>query len=259
MKCKYCGKEYKLNTNIPDFLPESWKERVKYIPSCDCLEKKQKEELRQQELKLEKERVMNKVKKYKEISIMDSKLFKSTFDTAQMNERHMNLCKRYAEKFVKIGTAPQGLFLYGSVGTGKTFASACIANYLMENGKTVLVMNLGLYLIKLQKDWAEAESDVLNYVKNCDLLIIDDLGVEKISDWVRDKVFTLIDTRYRAEKPLIITTNLDLRGKDEKTAIEARFGIRVADRIDEMCYSTLISGESKRKTRLKNDFLEFIA
>ena len=129
----------------------------------------------------------------------------------------------------------------------------------MENGKTVLVMNLGLYLIKLQKDWAEAESDVLNYVKNCDLLIIDDLGVEKISDWVRDKVFTLIDTRYRAEKPLIITTNLDLRGKDEKTAIEARFGIRVADRIDEMCYSTLISGESKRKTRLKNDFLEFIA
>ena len=258
MRCKYCGKEYKLNPNIPDFLPESWKKKVKYIPSCDCLEKKQREDFKQQELQLEKQRIANKVKKYKEISIMDNKLLKSTFDTAEMSDRHMNLCKRYAEKFVKLGTAPQGLFLYGSVGVGKTFASACIANHLMENGKTVLIMNLGLYLIKLQKDWAEAESDVLNYVKSCDLLIIDDLGVEKTSEWVIDKVFTLIDTRYRAEKPLIITTNLTLRG-EEKISIQGRFGIRVADRIDEMCYSFQVVGESKRKTRLKNDFLEFIA
>lgn len=259
MKCKYCGKEYKVNTNIPAFLPDSWKEKVKYIPSCDCSEKMQKKEFKQQELKLEKQRVINKVKKYKEISIMDSKLLKSTFDIAEMGGRHMSLCKRYAEKFVELGTAPQGLFLYGSVGTGKTFASACIANYLMENGKTVLIMNLGLYLIKLQKDWAEAESDVLNYVKNCDLLIVDDLGVEKTSEWVRDKVFTLVDTRYRAEKPLIITTNLNLRGEDEKTSIEGRYGIRTADRIDEMCYSFQVTGESRRKAMLKNDFLEFIA
>lgn len=257
MKCKYCGKEYKLNDleyikNFPKFIQE----KIKYIPDCNCLEKIQQEKFKQEEIRLERKRVSNKIKKYKDVSIMDNKLMKSKFQTADMSDNHINLCKKYAEKFIKIGTAPKGLYLYGSVGTGKTFASACIANYLMENGKTVLVMNLGLYLIKLQREWAEAENDILNYVKNCDLLVIDDLGVEKVSEWVLDKVFTLIDTRYRAEKPLIVTTNLNLKGKEN--SIEDKFGIRAADRIEEMCYSIKVIGESKRK-RLKDEFLEFIA
>lgn len=251
-KCEYCGKEYKLNENIPDFLPESWKQRVRYIPTCDCLEKKQKEELRQQELKLERERLQNKVKKYKDISVIDKKLLNANFEAAEQ-DKHIKLCQKYAEKFVKIGTAPQGLLLHGSVGTGKTFASACISNYLMENGKTVLVMNLGLYLIKLKKEWDEAESNVLDYVKRCDLLVIDDFGVEKITEFVLDKAFALIDTRYRAEKPLIITTNLSLNEITEK------FGSRISDRLQEMCYPLRVEGQSKRLNRKRNEFLEFIA
>lgn len=250
-KCEYCGKEYKLNPNI-DWLPDSMKKRFKYISDCDCLNKKFEEEQRQREKELEKERVKNKIKKYKDISVVDKKLLNANFETAEQ-DKHIKLCQKYAEKFVKIGTAPQGLLLHGSVGTGKTFASACISNYLMKNGKTVLVMNLGLYLIKLKKEWDEAESNVLEYVKKCDLLVIDDFGVEKISEFVLDKAFALIDTRYRAEKPLIITTNLSLKD------IQDRFGSRIADRLQEMCYPLRVEGQSKRLNRKRNEFMEFIA
>lgn len=251
-RCKYCGKEYKLNENIPEFLPNAFKEKIKYIPSCNCLEIKMQEEYEERERRLEKERLQNKIKKYKDISVIDKKLLNANFIKAEQ-DKHIKLCQKYAEKFVKIGTAPQGLLLHGSVGTGKTFATACIANYLMENGKTVLVMNLGLYLIKLKKEWDEAESNVLEYVKHCDLLVIDDFGVEKVTEFVLDKAFALIDTRYRAEKPLIITTNLSMRD------IENKFGSRIADRLQEMCYPLRVEGQSKRANRKRDDFFEFIA
>lgn len=252
-KCRHCGTKYKLNDlKFLSNFPKNIQEKIKYIPDCDCSEKIAKHELEQREKELEKERIKNKIKKYKDISVVDKKLSNANFKTAEQ-DKHIRLCQKYAEKFVKIGTAPQGLLLHGSVGTGKTFASACIANYLMDNGKTVLVMNLGLYLIKLKKEWDEAESNVLEYVKQCDLLVIDDFGVEKISEFVIDKTFALIDTRYRAEKPLIITTNLSLED------IEDKFGSRVADRLQEMCYPLRVDGQSKRKNIKRNEFLEFIA
>ena len=250
-KCKYCGRPYILNKHT-DIYPESWKDKIKYIPACDCLEKVMKYELEQREKEDDKERQANRLKKYKDISVIDKKLLNANFITAE-KDNHIRLCQKYAEKFVKIGTAPQGLLLHGSVGTGKTFASACISNYLMENGKTVLVMNLGLYLIKLKKEWDEAESNVLDYVKRCDLLVIDDFGVEKITEFVLDKAFALIDTRYRAEKPLIITTNLSLNEITEK------FDSRISDRLQEMCYPLRVEGQSKRLNRKRNEFLEFIA
>lgn len=250
-KCKYCGRPYKLNKHA-ELYPENLREKIKYIPDCECSVKAMQLELEQREKELDKERIQNKIKKYKDISVIDRKLLNADFKTAEQ-DKHIKLCQKYAEKFVKIGTAPQGLLLHGSVGTGKTFASACISNYLMENGKTVLVMNLGLYLIKLKKEWDEAESNVLEYVKHCDLLVIDDFGVEKTTEFVLDKAFALIDTRYRAEKPLIITTNLSLK------EIADKFGSRIADRLQEMCYPLRVEGQSKRLNRKRDEFLEFIA
>lgn len=256
-KCEYCGKEYKLNENLPEGLPEKIRERLKYIPSCDCLAKKYEAEENERIEKAEKERRQAIVKKYKDISILDTKLENSNFENADMSEKYMAFCKKYADRFIEKGFAPKGLLLYGGVGTGKTFASACIGNRLMEEGKTVLIMNLGLYLIKIKSEWDKAENEVLNYVKKCDLLIIDDLGVENITNFVLDKVFTLIDTRYRANKPLIITTNLKL--KNDNFSIQERFGQRIADRIEEMCFPLQVVGESRRKNKNLDEFMEFIA
>lgn len=239
--CKYCGKEYIENQNIPADFPEWIKQAMKYIPACDCEKVAEEKRRKEEEKQRQKECITNKVKKYKDISVIDKKFLNSTFKNADMTEKHMITSKKYADKFIADGTAKGGILFYGGVGTGKTFASACICNELMDNGKTVLVMNLGLYLIKIQREWAEAENDVLNYVKSCDLLVIDDLGIEKVTPFVLEKVFTLIDTRYRSDKPMIITSNLSL---DD---IKQTFGDRIADRITERCLEYNVIGDSKRK------------
>ena len=86
------------------------------------------------------------------------------------------------------------------------------------------------------------------------------MGVEQVPDWLKDKVFNLIDARYRSGKSLIITTNLQLDNKnlsdkqiESKLSIQSRFGSRVADRVKEMCYQYEVVGESKRQF----DFEEF--
>lgn len=250
--CKYCGKEYVENENIPKDFPEFIKQAMRYKPACNCEE--QEEEKRKIELEKARQRecIKGKVKRYKDISVMDNKFLNSTFENAEMVAKHMQIAKKYADSFIKHETTEGGILFYGGVGTGKTFASACICNHLMDNGKTVLVMNLGLYFIKLRREWAEAENDVLNYVKTCDLLVIDDLGTENVSEFTIEKIFNLIDTRCRAEKPMIITTNLT------PEEINKRLGERIADRIAGSCLEFEIKGESKRKFD-KRKFAEWLS
>lgn len=116
----------------------------------------------------------------------------------------------------------------------------------MERGKSVMALNLGLYLARLKSDWSRTETEILDKISECDLLIIDDFGAERVTDWVLEKVFLLIDVRYKSEKPIIISTNLEYR-KDRECDIARVFGKRVKDRINEMCYPLFFYGESRRK------------
>jgi len=266
-KCEHCGKEYIENPSIHEALPEYIKEKIKLIPSCDCLEKLREKELEVLEKKRLQECIMNRVKKYTDISVIDSKFLKSKFENADMSEKHMVLVKRYADNFL-IKDKPVGMLLYGDVGIGKTFATACIANYLMEKGKTVLVMNLALYLGKLRREWDEAEQDILKQAETCDLLVIDDFGAEKGLDgnqtgWRAEKIYNLIDARYRAEKPLIISTNLNFDKDEKKCEITEKFSSqgknRIRDRIIDMCFPVKVEGSSKRGKVMGENFKNFMS
>ena len=116
-------------------------------------------------------------------------------------------------------------------------------------------MNFALYLNKLRASYKDdddsVEKDILNYVKQCDLLIIDDLGIESVKPFVKEKLFNLIDTRYRTDKPMIVTSNLTLE------EIKVTFGDRVADRLRGCTYDFLVKGESKRKVD-KKTFAEWL-
>ncbi|MGL4568970.1 MAG: ATP-binding protein, partial [Fusobacteriaceae bacterium] len=163
-KCKHCQTDFIENLNIMEFLPEFVKEKIKFIPSCDCLEKRQNEEMEESEKRLELERIENKVKKFKDISVADKKFKEARFNSSDLTEGHMRLSKKYAEKFIEKNGTTKGIIFFGNCGTGKTYASACIANYLMQNGRTVLTLSLGSYLNKLRQEWSEAEMDVLKHV-----------------------------------------------------------------------------------------------
>lgn len=242
-KCEICGKGYIANPNIPNDYPEFLKMAMAFIPACDCLEKEKARQLEEMEKQRLRECLENKIKKYRDISLLDKKFYTSTFANAEKSSL-INLAYKYAKTLMSEKTNG-GLYLCGGVGTGKTYASNCIANYLMSKGKTALVMNFGLYLNKIQLEWTKAESDILEYVKSCDLLVIDDLGVEALTPWKLDKIFALVDTRYRTGKAMVITSNLPLN--TGTLSIESKFGSRIADRLAEMCYQYSATGESRRK------------
>ena len=266
-KCKYCGKEYKENSiKYMEKLPEYIKEKIKYIPDCNCFEEITKREIEKLEKKRIHECMENRVRKYKDISVVDNKFLESRFENADMNGKLMVLAKRYADNFL-VKNKKAGLLLYGDVGTGKTFASACIGNYLMEKGKTVMIINLGLYLNKLSRGLGESEKDILEQIEKCDLVIIDDFGTEKnLNDNSTgrraEKIYNLIDTRYRSGKPLIISTNLNFNDDEEKCEITEKFSTqgknRIRDRIIDMCFPVQVSGKSRRGVT-KERFLEFMA
>ena len=256
-RCKQCGALYRKNTEASEELKKILKGKIDYVPSCKCHEMFWENQLKDMEEKSEEERKKNKGRKYMKYSITGAKFEESLFENGDMNDKNFQICHRYACSFLKKDVGI-GLVLYGDVGTGKTFGSSCIANHLMNNGKSVFVINLGLYLNKLKSEWSIGEKEMLKMAGECDLLIIDDFGAEKVSDWVLEKVFLLIDERYRTGKPLIISTNLNYDKGGINCEIRRIFGKRIKDRIDAICFPVSYKGESKRKADWQKNLKMFI-
>ena len=245
-KCKECNAPYMKNKLLPEEMINILGDKIRYIPSCNCHEKIMENKIENFNKKNDEERILNKGNMYKDFSVIDERFRNSTFANAEM-DRNMELCLKYSKKFINSHFVEIGLLLYGSSGTGKTFASACIGNHLMRNGKTVMALNLGLYLNKLKSEWSKTETEILDKISECDLLIIDDFGAEKVTEWVMEKVFFLIDARYRTGKPFIISTNLEYSKDESMCEIEKTFGKRIRDRINEVCCPVLFKGKSRRK------------
>ncbi len=125
---------------------------------------------------------------------------------------NVNISHKFIEKF----NAPyQNLFFYGTVGTGKSNLSGCIAKELIDKGYSVIYFSSQSLFDELSKyafDFKNKESfcALQNDLYACDLLIIDDLGTEVSSKFVSSQLFTIINERHLREKSTIISTNLSL-------------------------------------------------
>ncbi len=136
------------------------------------------------------------------------------------------------------------------VGTGKSYLAACIANALLEKEVTVKMTNFNTILNDLFA--AEDKKEYIRSLNGYELLIIDDLGVERSSEYALENIFSVIDWRYRSGKPLIITTNLPLAQLKQETKIEKK---RIYDRILERCIPVKIDGASRREA-MANDNMQ---
>ena len=124
----------------------------------------------------------------------------------------------------------QGLLFYGGVGTGKTFAAACIANHLLSRGVPVVMTSFIKLLSSMQTFGNDNERLIAN-LNRAKLLIIDDLGAERDTDFAQEHVYNIIDSRYRAKLPLIITTNMTIQEIREPNS--TRYA-RIYDRLSKM-------------------------
>lgn len=151
---------------------------------------------------------------------------------------------RYVSEWARFKEEGSGLLLWGSVGTGKSFYSACIVNAIIDKGESARMRTAGEVVIEAQ----DAENK-MRYINNlCDksLLVLDDLGAERGTSFGAEIIYTLIDKRYQSGKPLIVTTNIPLQ--DMKNTDDAG-KLRLYDRILEVCIPVKVTGESRRKRK----------
>ena len=156
----------------------------------------------------------------------------------------MHLAHKYVENWDDMKARSSGLLLWGDVGTGKSFFAGCIANALLEKGVPVLMTNFSRILNTLSGMHFEDRNQFIDSLNRYNLLIIDDLGIERNSEFALEQVFNVIDSRYRSKKPLIITTNLTLEELNKPTDMAHS---RIYDRILERCAPIRINNHNIRK------------
>jgi DNA replication protein DnaC len=147
----------------------------------------------------------------------------------------------------------EGLLLSGPVGVGKTHLAVSILKGLAERGFTCLFYEFGSLLKEIQDSYnpntKASELSVLRPVLESDVLVLDELGASKPTDWVRDTMAHIINTRYNDRRLTIFTTNYpDERKNDREETLEDRIGVRLRSRLFEMCRAVKITGEDYRKT-----------
>lgn len=211
-----------------------------YVPCiCQC----RKEEIAREEAEKKRQQELDRVKELASYSLVDERFHESTFDrfvaATPEDQRVLRICRNYVEHFDEMLANNAGLLFFGSPGTGKTFAASCIANALMEKRVPVLVTSI----VRLTANtFGEDLNELLYRMNTARLLVLDDFGAERNTEFKAEQIFTVIDARYAAKKPMIITTNLT----DFKTETDVRRR-RVYDRIFEVCTPIKMDGESKRR------------
>lgn len=178
------------------------------------------------------------------------------FETNNSNKKVFDNLKNYSEKLVK-GIEKKGLILAGNNGVGKTHLACSIANKLIENGIPVIYGTLINLLAELRNSYDTenniSEMEIIKLYKNVDLLIIDDLGKEKPSEWGLEKLFTIINSRYENNLPVIITTNYNQNSLLERLSLngEIETAKSIISRLYEMCYLVKIDDIDHRIKKKK--------
>ena len=159
---------------------------------------------------------------------------------SKIMRKAVQICMDFAENFQR---DKSNIILSGNAGTGKTYLSSCIANRVLEKGKTVYYTSAyklfdTLEALKFGKETADEAADISKYVYDVDLLIIDDLGTEFTTQFTSAAFFDIINSRLVSGKSTVISTNLDLEG------INRLYSQRITSRI---------MGDYKAITLLGND------
>lgn len=233
--CKNC--KGSRQTIVPNFGKPGY-----LMPRCICACQIEAER-RRKEADAQRER-MERIKRRKAQGLQDRYLYDYTFANDSGENPLIEKARAYVERWSEAFRDNTGLLLFGDVGTGKSFFAGCIANALLERDVPVLMTNFPSILNRLTGVFSEDRADFIASLELYDLLIIDDLGVERSTEYAMEQMFYVIDSRYRSRKPMIITTNLRLEEiKNPPDLAHAR----IYDRILERCAPILFAGKNFRE------------
>lgn len=192
----------------------------------------------------EEDKQMLKAKKAEELrkkSNFGIRFARRTFDSfdASKDKSAYEKCLAYSDRYAD--TERNSLLIVGSYGTGKTHLAAAIGNKLMDNGIPVLFDTFSGHLNKLKAEFNGGRSIYLEQMKSIDMLILDDIGKEKQTEWSRSIMFDVINYRYEHMLPIVMTTNLS------NEILKEYFGEAVWSRLCEMCSGVRTTGGDYRQ------------
>lgn len=227
---------------------------------CDCEGfQASKRARREEQVKLkraeEKLRQETRIQELFRRSTLPERWRSRTFDCFQVtphNETAFLATQEYAQWFD--GDGGRGLLFTGPVGVGKTHLAAATAMELLGREHSVIFGSVTSLLARVRNTFDSdrvSEMQVMRHLTSCELLVIDDLGKEKVTEWVAQTVYELINTRYERNRALLVTTNLGLTAiRDKYNVGETSIGDAIVDRILEVCEGVKFSGKSWRKKDL---------
>lgn len=211
---------------------------------CNCATAERDREERADRERAKRQRIGDaRIKAFGDSALVGWNFTKDTEPQSKISK----VARRYVDNFPKVLKDGQGLCFFGSVGSGKTFYSACILNAVLDMGYTGLCTNFATIA---SRKFKEDTSDLTQV----DLLVIDDFGAERDTSYMTEAVHDVIDGRYRSKKPLIITTNLTADELKNPADVTKQ---RIYSRVLEMCIPIEVTGVDKRREHLKQQYKQY--
>ena len=167
----------------------------------------------------------------------------TTFSSSnpRLNPQAFKIAKRYAEEFSI--QSPSLVFYSLGNGTGKTHLAACITNYVLHEKKLpVLFKKARDLMLDIRRTFSDrgdmTEADILDRVLSVQLLVLDDVGVDPTSQWLRATYWTVFDRRLEWQLPVVVTTNKPFEG--ERDLLGDFIGQGAVSRLMELCRGNVI-------------------
>ena len=210
---------------------------------------------------IETEEYRNKVESLKtsnrvKTEFIPSRVLTYTFENLSRNREKgilateiIKVCKNILSK-----QTTRGVYVYGPTGTGKTYLMGCIYNYFKQNGKEPAILYYPEFIRKIKSKISNNSYDFyIDLIRNEEILIIDDIGAENITEFIRDEVLGPIINHREAEKlPTFFSSNLSIDDLSEllsngRTTIDKTKALRIVERIHSLSVSHFLDGENERE------------
>lgn len=238
LRCGQCGSRKQVRVKI------CGKEMVHYV-NCECAMEAIREE---KEAERRRER-QARIRELRKIGFPEDTMCHMRFDLDDGKDgKLMRTAKRYADNFGDMLKEGKGLLLFGDVDGGKTFAAACIVNELIDRGYPCMITSLGRIVNKLRGMY-EGRQEYIDSLNAFDLLVLDDMGTEGDSQYVSEIVYQVVNNRYNAGKPTIVTTNIS--AQELKNPPDLRRA-QLYSRMYEMMIPIECAQQNRRKKALRD-------